>query len=746
MTSRNLFFRAMGEDLRHKLWTAAISFLGNFLVLPVGWMVWRSEALRRGGVEAVLSWGENDLQEFLNEAVMFFVRYLTVGGGMVAMAVAVMTGLSVLRHVHNRKMTDTYHSLPIKRNTLYGVRYLEGFLIWIIPFLVNVLAMFLLACSLFGQLGAVGRIPELAGELLLTVAVLILVYLQVYHAALLSVMLCGNMLNTLFSMMVLGFGPIGLYGLWVAFSTAYLSTFYASAMIMEPAAGLSPLFAGPWLIALWMDVQEGIVVKGEGRYILIMVIQTALVGAAAWQLYPRRASEAAEQGIWSRKVAAVFRALTGIAAGMCGWGFFAALLTVSGAALGWNIFGAVLGAVGVYGVLDIMFQMDFKAFFSHKAQMAGTVAAALLICFAFYGDWFGYDAYLPDREKIVSVSVLDTCLANRSFYGGFSDKSPAEEMCYQDRDALYAFLERMTEHERTEIWEGEREGVTVKVTLDSGRSYYREYWMLEEDRDLAWPLFTSEEYMRYAYLIEEEEIGELRSFSLDLGTGPQYLKTDGPEVRAMIRAYNQDVLENREAVLAQQGKRLGEAAIVVRFRMEGRERDEDITIGIYDYMDNTRKAIEEAGYREFGLEEMMVESIVLPFGYYCEGMTPGERVAAAREQYGVLEAAEQKSLETQDDFTEQESHASGFGQETAEAVSIRDPKAGEEVCDVYITDPGEMEEVFGLLCFGSSAWRSGGIFGKQFTQVSLLGADGRTWEGFIPLGALPEKYILRFGE
>ncbi len=724
MTSRNLFFRAMGEDLRHKLWTVALSFLGNFLVLPVGWMVWRSEALRRGGVGAVLSWGENDLQEFLDEAVMFFVRYLTVGGGMVAVVVALMTGLSVFRHVHNRKMTDTYHSLPIKRNTLYGVRYLEGFLIWIVPFLVNVLAMFLLACSLFGQLGAGGRIPELAGEVFRTVAVLILIYLQVYHVALLSVMLCGNMLNTLFSMMVLGFGPIGLYGLWVAFSTAYLSTFYASAMIMEPAAGLSPLFAGPWLIALWMDVLEGIVVNGEvGRYILIMVIQTALVGAAAWQLYPRRASEAAEQGIWSRKVAAVFRALTGIAAGMCGWGFFAALLTVSGAALGWNIFGAVLGAVGVYGVLDIMFQMDFKAFFSHKAQMAGTVAAALLICFAFYGDWFGYDAYLPDREKIVSVSVLDTYLANRSFYGGFSDKSPAEEMCYQDRDTLYAFLERMTEHEKAEIWEGERERVTVKVTLDSGRSYYREYWMLEEDRELAWPLFTSEEYLRYAYLIEEEETGELLSFSLDLGTGPQFLETDGPEVRAIIRAYNQDVLENREAVLAQQGKRLGEAAIFVRFQMEGRERDEDITIGIYDYMDNTRKAIEEAGYREFELKEMMVESIVLPFEYYCEDMTPGERVAAAREQYGVLEAAK-----------------------TAEAVSTRDPKAGEEVCDLYITDPGEMEEVFGLLCFGSSAWRSGGIFGKQFTQVSLRGADGRTWEGFIPLGELPEKYILRFGE
>ncbi len=46
MTSKHLFFKAMKEDMRHKLWMAALSVLGNFLVLTVGWMIWRSNAFR----------------------------------------------------------------------------------------------------------------------------------------------------------------------------------------------------------------------------------------------------------------------------------------------------------------------------------------------------------------------------------------------------------------------------------------------------------------------------------------------------------------------------------------------------------------------------------------------------------------------------------------------------------------------------------------------------------------------------
>ena len=39
MTSKRLFLKGMKEDLRHKVWMPAIFLLGNFLALPVMWLL-----------------------------------------------------------------------------------------------------------------------------------------------------------------------------------------------------------------------------------------------------------------------------------------------------------------------------------------------------------------------------------------------------------------------------------------------------------------------------------------------------------------------------------------------------------------------------------------------------------------------------------------------------------------------------------------------------------------------------------
>ena len=39
MTSKHLFLKGMKEDLRHKVWMLALSLLGNFLAMPVLWLL-----------------------------------------------------------------------------------------------------------------------------------------------------------------------------------------------------------------------------------------------------------------------------------------------------------------------------------------------------------------------------------------------------------------------------------------------------------------------------------------------------------------------------------------------------------------------------------------------------------------------------------------------------------------------------------------------------------------------------------
>ena len=38
MTSKRLFFKALGEDMRHRVWTAALAGLVSFLMLPVAYL------------------------------------------------------------------------------------------------------------------------------------------------------------------------------------------------------------------------------------------------------------------------------------------------------------------------------------------------------------------------------------------------------------------------------------------------------------------------------------------------------------------------------------------------------------------------------------------------------------------------------------------------------------------------------------------------------------------------------------
>ena len=75
----------------------------------------------------------------------------------------------------------------------------------------------------------------------------------------------------------------------------------------------------------------------------------------------------AEQGIRRKPVAALFKVICGVGAGMSGWGLFNLMVDYS--AEGWGSFGTILCTVLAFGVLDVIFKMDFKAFFAHKLQL-----------------------------------------------------------------------------------------------------------------------------------------------------------------------------------------------------------------------------------------------------------------------------------------------------------------------------------------------------------------------------------------
>lgn len=749
MTSKHLFFKAMKEDLRHKIWMTALSFLGSFLALPVAWLLWRSNTLRRyGGVEGLLMQEERIRQENI---LWMFSSYLPGVCGFLAIGAAIVTGLFGFRYVFHKKMVDTYHSLPVKRSTLYGVCYINGILIWIVPLLTCLLLTLVMGGSLLVQLGGGEMMGVILREVGISLLVLTVVYLLVYHLILTAVMLSGNVLNTLVCMMFLGFGMISFYGLGLAYFGGYMDTFYSPTVDWSSVSYFSPFLSAPYLLIRWIDC-DGQWTRQFGKEVLMNAGTAAVLGVAAWIFYRRRASETAGQGIGNKTAAACFRILMGVEAGMCGWGLFV-LLTSNARALGWGIFGAVFASILTFGILDIIFQMDFRAFFAHKIQMAVTVGLGLLICFGFYWDWIGFDTRLPAADEIAEIAIYDGELSNRMFYD--AAENALEQIHYQDREVIYAFLKGMTEREAEGNLTYENyDRVATKVTLKDGESYYRYYRVMKEDKELLWPIVTSEMYLKQAYMFEEDFLADCVGMYVYLDRETQYLAEDLPEkLLPIIRAYNQDVLENADSVLLNQGRLAAEVELEFRHQMENGSRSwETYTLYVFDSMERTLEALRMTDGVDMNVQKPEIQAVLLDLAYQYDEDTDKEVwIERAREVYGVPaqpgkdgDGAGQKQAEGESEEAE-DTGSERAGTTQMDTIPTATKEFSDGQCRVVVTDREEIEELEAMLTYIQNYYHRS-VFQRRYVSVTVRGEDGDEWMGYLPKGTLPEKYILRFGE
>lgn len=730
MTSRHLFFKAMREDMRHRSWMLALSVLGSLLALPVTWLIGINNVPEMG--PGVLATGAERADYLLGIALDFWRATANALGGLVLIGGALVAALAGFRYIFHKSQVDTWHSLPIKRGTLFWACYINGVVVWLLPMLIGAaLAAALSGGTVLGaESGSMAYFYEVAKAAAETFAVWLTVFMLVYNMVLLAMMLCGNVLNTMVSMLVMGFGAIGLYTLIAVTCEYYLDTWNYYGV----GGDMLAVYASPFFSAIMLLAQRAEVVGGCSVWMGLLA--AAALAAAAWILYRRRPSELAEQGIRSRIFSTALRLVTTVGAGISGWMFFCVL---TGDQLLWSIFGAVLAAVLVHGVLDVVFRMEFRAFFAHRLQMAGTAAGVLLVCFAIRGDWLGYDSYLPGKEQIAEIGVQVDALSNRVFY----DSYPLAAMEYRDIEAAYAFLQKMSEVPLAN--QENRVDVGVRILLKNGKTYYRRYFVGKEERDLLMPIVSSGEYMKHAYCLSEQ-VAQDREVTLRpvMGTwgslgrwGYREREFARGELLEFFRAYNQDVLEHPETVL------LGEGRLLTEVRLSYRREDgygAEVTLRIYESMERTLDALRALGYESQIVfrraEQVASVNLNISVGNWGEARTAQELVEAARRKYG-----ESAGVQTG------ESAEAVSGAASAESwdypYTVYDGETQELV--LHITEPEEIEELLSLISY-SREYMGVGVFKKRFIDISMTDTKGEDFTCYIKKGELPEKYIRRFGE
>ena len=422
MTSGSLYFKLLKEDLKRRLWAIALVCLVFFFTLPIGL------ALNMEKAASTDYYRYNDYNAFVRDASMTDVQYqaritdlktkvvlgeVEYGNEMIALLMitaAVVIGVSGFAYLHNKKKVDFYHSLPVRREALFASQYMGGIFIMAAAYGVNLLLLLGVALSYGVPLNRF--LGVMAGGWVLNM----LYYSLMYAVTVAAMMMTGNIVVG-----VLGTGVFFFFLPAVMLLLAgYCETFFVTTARYMWSSEESPFgwgvkYLSPFSVYINSFGWKMKEMSGHVPELICTVLAFLAVTTLDLELYRKRPSEAAGKAMAFKKIMAPIRILLVLGIGLGGGMFFWMLQS----RMRWGIFGILMSVLMTHCIVEIIYHFDFKKLFCHRLQMGLCLAAGVLVFLSFRYDWYGYDSYMPDVDKIASASLeIDGdsgWLSNKSF-------------------------------------------------------------------------------------------------------------------------------------------------------------------------------------------------------------------------------------------------------------------------------------------------------------------------------------------
>ena len=532
MTSKNLFFNLLKEDFKKRLWVfilASVVFFGTFgVVFTMALERWVDSYTAHSGFSPdSFSYGaQYDITEPLIETATLaekvagdVIEFIALNPWLIIVACvgAVICGMSGFSFLHSKKQVDFYHSLPVRRELLFAVRFTNGILFFVIPYVISLIYSFVL-CGIFRALswkivqgGLVGLVIHLMG------------FTVVYLFTILAVLLTGKLLMSFLGFAVFCLYAPAMYLLIEALKDVFFITAYGGSMDFEEIL-FSMKYVSPvsYYCSLYYNVYNAETMKVFWAELGCFVLFAAVLAVVCLFLYRKRRSEASEASMSFAVSEPIVRILIAVPVGvLAGFMFFMIEQDYNGgkAALAWMIFGCILGVVLAHGFIESLFRGDIRKCLSHKWQLAASVAVAIVVPMFFYFDVFGFDAYLPKKAQVKEIAMYNNNLRfGGTYYNGDSLYVNAQDYALsvgvEDFDALYELAEILSEHAKltrkntfhigravTYLYAPETEyGVymsdfIIRYTLKSGkevtRMYEYNYWAV---LDLLEQIYNNEQF------------------------------------------------------------------------------------------------------------------------------------------------------------------------------------------------------------------------------------------------------------
>lgn len=547
MTSKISFFKLMQEDMKRKIWLLILAFLVFFISFPVALLVLMENAARYYNLSQEI------IQLRMRTEYLSLMGYENIWMVVVTIAGASLCGIFGFSYLYNKKKVDFYHSIPVRREKFFFVSYVNGILIYVIPYLVSIAA-----CLLIGS-----RYTPVDSEVLGTVCkgfgIQLLYFLLIYHTAILTTVLAGNMFGGLFLNAAAQLYAVAVYVIYTAYCSSYFDTYcYTEDTVLNITDGFSPIMAfinavnrligGGGLYQL--QLRDGAV--SMRLYLMQSLIAAILLLAAAAFLYKIRSGEMSGKAIAFPIIQPVLRILIVIPSALAGGWIFTQITNDS--STGWMIFGILFSAVLVHGIIEVLYQSDIRGILSHKLQLAGSIAAVFIIAFSFQRDLFGYDTYLPKQENIESAAVSITGIEqgrdyriydkdNTHFYKIplYTYQMEEMELSGEMLSAVYQLMSLGVWQEKQQEYIEKAADVYIKVRLKDGKEVTRSYYIsLETAYDFLSTIYASQEYKEttYAYFLENIEKAQNVEIYGTLG----YDKLSEAEGAELLEIYKKELM------------------------------------------------------------------------------------------------------------------------------------------------------------------------------------------------------------
>ena len=639
MTSKISYIKLIRADLRHRGWLAALVSIGLFLEMPVFTMLYIDSLQMQNREYIVIEELRAAFPGLLNgQSVNHLAAVIAV--------IAVLCALTGFGYIHSKDKTDFFHSFPVKRGQWFVVNYLSGLIIFLIPYVI---------CSAltFAVGGANGIMTaQVAANSAEAAAGGILAFLLIYHTCILAAMLTGQTVTGILAALVLAVYPFMVFSLFNALKGIFFKTYYGIAAVLADtlAEVLSP--AGLY-VSLIDHTADGI--AGSGLFIASLVMAALLLGAALllYRIYP---SETAGNALAFPRTAPVFKVMICIPAALFSSIIAKLFMGVTGTK--WIIVLSLLAAVILCGIIEFIYQQDLRMLLKGWVSSVISVAGVALVLCIFQFDLFGYDTYVPDQNRVESISFRP-----ESFWGYF--EYPENYVGYEDSslvgsvasaegtEALYRLAQtgvgNLEEGYTPEVLDlastdseisGDYINTVFRYKLSGGREVYRRYCLgREEILSALEELCQSEDVRKEMFPIYHVDTSKVTSVSFrDVGT-PAELSDD--QIQALLDAYKKDVMGVDINVLAANNP-LGElmlgipdentalsvesAAVNADMEYGDSIQPETLTLGsfyIYEGYDNTLACMEEYGYT-FRTEIAPEDVTQITLYLYSESMRSGK--------------------------------------------------------------------------------------------------------------------------